>query len=274
MINELLKNVKVKLKQVTPDYEHEARLLVSFFAKISYRELLISDVTPSNKALAELDRAVKKRLTGYPLQYILGEWEFYGLPFFVGEGVLIPRADTEGLVQTCIDFANKRPLKILDLCSGSGCIAVSLAKKLPLCDVYAIEKSSDAISYLRKNVELNKVNVNIIHSDALVRDDSLPNFDVIVSNPPYLTKSDMGNLQREVQFEPPMALYGEKDGLYFYKTLTAVWSEKLNHHGLFAFEVGENQHAAVENIFIQNGYKTICNKYDLCDIIRVIVATK
>ena len=128
------------------------------------------------------------------MQYILGEWEFYGLPFYVGEGVLIPRQDTETLAETALDFAKRtdKP-KVLDLCSGSGCLAVTIAKNIPSADVTAVEISETAIGYIRKNAELNNVRVSIVSGDALRKEtaEKFSDADIIVCNPPYLTAEDM-----------------------------------------------------------------------------------
>ena len=221
-----------------------------------------------------LESIISKRKERYPLQYILGSWDFYGREFFVGEGVLIPRADTEIVVEKSLEFLrNKTNPKVLDLCSGSGCIAVTL--KLEKCDatVTAVEKSEKAFSYLTKNCDKLKACVNCILGDAFEcnTDDD---FDLIVSNPPYLTKEDMENLQQEVKSEPRMALYGEEDGLFFYRELTRIYSDKLKKGGMLIYEIGDGQHSSVEEILLQNGFKDISQTKDYNGIIRCVAGIK
>lgn len=263
----ILKNALVE------NYINESFELMFKFLNVTKNDVLLSKPIVCDERYNMLIEMTKKRSKGYPLQYILGEWEFYGLPFIVGEGVLIPRSDTETLVNCVVEYAKKREnknLKIVDLCSGSGCIAITLKNLLPECDIYAIEKSDKALYYLHKNVELNNKLINVLKDDVLNPKTDLSDFDVIVSNPPYLTKEDMDNLQLEVSYEPDMALYGEDDGLYFYRVIPKIWTNRLNKNGLLAFEIGQNQHDDVGKILLENGYNSICKKRDLCDIIRVV----
>lgn len=263
----ILKNALVE------NYINESFELMFKFLDITKNDVLLSKPFACDERYNTLIKMTKKRSKGYPLQYILGEWEFYGLPFIVGEGVLIPRSDTEILVNCVVEYAKNnrnKTLKIIDLCSGSGCIAITLKNLLPECDIYAIEKSDKALYYLHKNVELNNKSIKVLKDDVLNPKNDLSDFDVIVSNPPYLTKEDMENLQHEVSYEPDMALYGQEDGLYFYRTIPKIWTSRLNKNGLLAFEIGQNQHDDVEKILLQNGYNSICKKRDLCDIIRVV----
>lgn len=215
-----------------------------------------------------------QRAAGYPLQYLLGEWEFYGAAFSVGEGVLIPRADTETLCDRAISLLGERAAVALDLCSGSGCIAVTLARECPNSRVYAVEKSPEAYSYLQTNIRRNQVPVTAVCSDALAKEtpEKLPVCDMIVSNPPYLTAEDMALLQREVAFEPSMALFGGEDGLYFYRELTRRWKGRLRSGGWLLYEIGMGQENAVREILEENGLESVCTVQDLCGIIRVVGA--
>lgn len=167
---------------------------------------------------------VKKRSEGYPLQYLLGQWEFYGYPFKVNENVLIPRADTELIIENVLEICRKNNLtspKIADLCSGSGCIAITLKKQIPSAEVYAMEISKKAVEIIHSNAVLNNVEINIFNDDVLnPKTENLPIFDIIVSNPPYLTQQEMDTLQKEVTFEPSLALFGGADGLDFYRRMT------------------------------------------------------
>lgn len=223
---------------------------------------------------------LKRRLSGYPLQYLLGEWEFFGLPFPVGEGVLIPRQDTETLAELARDFLLERDpceRNTLDLCAGSGCIGVTLAR---LCgaNVKCVELSESAFVYLERAIALNGAEslVSAIHGDAagleLAREIK-GEFDLIVSNPPYLTEKDMRNLQTEVTYEPEMALYGGPDGLNVYRKILRVWTKRLKRGGVFAVEVGMGQERGVAEIFAENGLTAECVK-DTRGIYRVVYAVK
>ncbi len=227
------------------------------------------------ESAAEFRSLIQRRLSGEPLQYILGEWEFYGLPFAVGDGVLIPRQDTETLVELVIE---QNPIGMLcaDLCAGSGCVGISLAKQSG-CTVHSYELSEKAFSYLRQNVELNDVSdkVKPIFADVLSEEtlNAAPMYDIIVSNPPYLTSQDMRELQPEVQCEPEMALFGGEDGLDFYREMTALWMKRLKQGGLFAVEIGMGQEEDVMRIFRDNGLEADCRK-DMCGIYRVVFGRK
>ena len=195
---------------------------------------------------------VKRRANGEPLQYIIGEWEFMGLPFKVGRGVLIPRPETEILVEFSVDFLKDRDNPIVfDLCSGSGCIGISVAKLCPNVTVYSVEKSEKAFQYLLSNVELNRVkNVKPINGDIFDRSilsDITP--DLILSNPPYIRSSEIDGLQHEVKKEPVMALDGGSDGLLFYREIADFWIDKISDNGAVAVECGEDQTYEIATLF-------------------------
>lgn len=223
---------------------------------------------------------LKRRLSGYPLQYLIGEWSFYACDFKVGEGVLIPRQDTETIAELADDFLKKRPenkRKVLDLCAGSGCIGIVLAK-FRNADVMSVEKSEKAFGYISGNAALNGVSdkVTAVCGDIFSKDVQQKiggDFDVIVSNPPYLTGSDMENLQREVSFEPKEALYGGADGLEFYRRMIPEYIGRLKSGGLFAVEIGIGQDADVSKIFKKYGLSPQV-KNDLCGVKRVVYSVK
>ena len=225
---------------------------------------------------AEIRAKTERRLSGEPLQYILGEWEFYGLPFKVGEGVLIPRQDTETLVDVSLKFLNGRAGNkrlTLDLCAGSGCIGIALAK-LAGAEVMLVEKSERAFGYLRENILLNRVSAcGAVRGDVLNENTVCDKYDLIVSNPPYLTESDMRSLQREVEFEPKDALYGGTDGLDFYRSILEIYPKKLKRGGMLAVEIGIGQENAVSGIFRENGIEPRLEK-DMCGIYRVVYGVK
>lgn len=242
---------------------------------------------PENDA-DRLMSAAEKRCIGKPLQYILGRWEFFGRTFYVGEGVLIPRPDTEVLVEKVLEHFKSRgnfSPEICDLCSGSGCIAITLKKELPKATVHAVELSSEAMPYLIKNIRLNEADVKIIKGDVT---DSLliENFadqndigeyrkiDAIVSNPPYLTDREMEELSKEVKCEPELALRGGADGLKFYRIIACLWREILMDGGLIAFEIGWEQGETVRDILEKSGYENVSVHKDYAGNDRVVMGTK
>ena len=252
---ELLRLVK---KNIPSDFE--ARQLCEFVIKNGIED--------------KAEELSLKRKSGYPLQYILGEWDFFGRTFKVGEGVLIPRADTETLIETVLSTDCKKSV-ITDLCSGSGCIAVTLEKETG-AKVYALEKSEKAFGFLKENVAFNNSSVECILGDIFDDSvkDSVPKTDIIVCNPPYLTSDDMNALQTEVSFEPKEALSGGEDGLLFYRKVTSFWKEKIQDGGYIFYEIGKGQEKQVSEILMENGFCDIKYQEDLCKIIRVVYARK
>ncbi|MCI7767424.1 MAG: peptide chain release factor N(5)-glutamine methyltransferase [Oscillospiraceae bacterium] len=279
-IQELNNRLDSILKEV-PDKEFDKICLLEDLCGVT-REML---ATHPEKELTEAaaNSAVKgarRRAAGYPLQYILGKWEFYGRDFKVGEGVLIPRPDTETLIDEILSRLEKSdPHGILDLCSGSGCIAVTLAKELSGSRVYAVELSSEAFPYLVENVRANGADVKLLKGDVMngallenFRDtegEYLP-IDCIVSNPPYLTDKEMDELQKEVTFEPEMALYGGSDGLKFYRVIACLWKELLKKDGLMIFETGTEQADEVKKILAESGFTDTFTANDATGGVRVV----
>lgn len=185
--------------------------------------------------------------SGEPLQYVIGKWDFYESEFYVGKGVLIPRPETEELVQKVIDKAKSiNDCIIYDLCAGSGCIGISIAKACPNVAVYLVEKSADAMFYLLKNAE-GVENAKVICADIKVCPD-LPKADMIVSNPPYIKTENIRDLQPEVRYEPVMALDGGKDGLDFFRIINDNYACKLKDNGTLFLEIGEDQGKDVKKL--------------------------
>ncbi len=255
----------------------DARWLIEKAMGINSTQFALKkDKEVSKKAEVEFLSLIRRRIAGEPLQYILGEWEFMGYPFTVGEGVLIPRPETELLADFAKDvLKDKKAPVVFDLCSGSGCIAVSVAKLFPKAKVYAVEKSADAIAYLKKNVKLNKVkNVEIISGD--IADKRLLQGispDLILSNPPYIKSDELPTLQKEVQREPSMALDGGADGLDFYRILAQNWLCRLPINGVMAVECGEAQAEDISQLFFLSG-STPDTINDLSGIQRAVTAVK
>ena len=217
-----------------------------------------------------LEALLERRKKGEPLQYLLGEWEFYGLPFRVGEGVLIPRSDTEVLVDAARSFLSgyPRPL-LLDLCSGSGAVAVAVARHAPEARVIAVELSPAAFGYLEENIRLNGVAVQAILGDIYHYTPPL-RVDIITANPPYIPSADLESLQEEVRREPSAALDGGSDGLDFYRGITRRYAPFLTPEGALCFEVGAGQAEEVAGIMAAQGYRQITTRNDLSGIPRVI----
>lgn len=234
-----------------------------------------SDKELSNEEFNTLNAMVERRKNGEPIQYILGYWFFMGRKFFVDYGVLIPRDDTEVLVRECMSFFDKDSCpRILDLCSGSGIIAVTLKKYFKNAEISAVEKSDDAYSFLTKNCAENDADINCIYADLYdvydsFSDDSL---DLIVSNPPYIISDEIKTLQSEVQKEPTLALDGGKDGYDFYRGIIKLYSKKLKNNGRIAFEIGEGQYDYIKKLLTENGFSDVKPHLDLGMCIRAVTA--
>ncbi len=195
---------------------------------------------------------IARRISGEPLQYILGKWSFYGRDFLVGEGVLIPRPETEELVEQAVSVLQKHPRSVVfDLCAGSGCIGLTVAKEVPACTVYLFEKYDAAFAFLQKNAEALQVpNAHILQSDILT--DAPPKgvyADLLLSNPPYIPKSALADLQKEVCREPHTALDGGADGLCFYRAIRQKWLPFVKKSGMLLFECGDGQGRSIADLF-------------------------
>ena len=261
---------KKLLERASDEAENEAQILVSHILNVSKGALNYTNKQIDKK---EMEPLINRRLKGEPIQYILGKWSFYKGEFFVGEGVLIPRQDTETLVETAVEFLKgKENPRVIDLCSGSGCVAISIAADYPEAEIIACEKYQKAYSFLEKNIEFNKTK-NVIPMLLDITKKTLAKADLIVSNPPYITKEDMKNLQSEVKKEPETALFGGEDGLYFYRVIAGKWPPCLKKGGMLALEIGIGQEDAVKELLKKAGLKNIGTKKDLCGIQRVVFGT-
>lgn len=270
---ELYFNIKKILEQENVESaEFESMCIVEDIFDMKLEKIFLKDVAATKEQQLKAENIVSRRVNGEPLQYLLGKWEFCGLDFFVGEGVLIPRQDTETLIETVLKLPLPENPKIIDLCSGSGCIGITLEKFIKNSDVTAIELSDKAAVYLEKNMRLNNSKMKLIIADATAEETAkkFSGIDLLVCNPPYLTLKDMTELQREVTFEPEAALYGGEDGLNFYKTLTKIWKNSLSANGKIVYEIGIGQEDDVINILKENNFTDIKTTDDLCNITRVV----
>lgn len=252
------------------DAEQNARELLLGISGLSRFSLMLSADQPVDPAVeAQYRRRIARRKQRYPLQYLLGEWDFYGLTLKVGEGVLIPRPETELLVEITLDFLKQkkmdRPVQIWDLCAGSGCVGIAIAANCENCRVFSLEKSETAFSYLQENIKLCGLSkcVTPVPGDLLAGPAALPKDlpyepDIIVSNPPYIPAAELPGLQPEVQFEPSMALDGGKDGLMFYRAIASLWLPKLAANGLAVLECAEDQGTEIAGLFRKVSSKVRC----------------
>lgn len=218
---------------------------------------------------------VNRVIEGEPLQYILGEWEFMGLPFIVGEGVLIPRPETEALCELAVAFIKGIAAPVVfDLCAGSGCIGISVAKLCPNAKVFLFEKSPMALRYCQENIQRNHAqNVELVSWDVFEKYDPNCMADVILSNPPYIPTRVLPTLQTQVQQEPPMALDGGEDGLSFYRIIAAHWLNCLRPGGLLGVEHGEEQAEQVMRLFA-SGLTSIRSIPDLAGLDRLVTGKR
>lgn len=257
------------------DYVFESKQIIKHITGYTNTQILTNYTQPlTDFQQNNLTAIIKQRLIRYPLQYIFGKWNFFGYEFFVGPGVLIPRSDTETLIDVCLEKIKtlKNPC-VLDLCTGTGCIGITLKKECENADVTLVEKFDEALAYVQKNAVHNNADVKILKGDVLNGDGGDGVYDLIVSNPPYINGGDMANLQPEVTFEPKTALSGGEDGLTFYREITARYKNSLKKGGTLAFEVGINQARDVAEIMERNGFTQINTRCDYNEIDRVVFGT-
>ena len=256
-----------------------ARNLISLYSGqtqeyiLSNREMYASEETCEQTALA-----VKRLLKGEPLAYVLGEWEFYGLPLYVNENVLIPRDDTVPVATLAINQAIFLPSapRILDLCTGSGCIGLAVASRINDARVTLADISKEALAVAKKNIARNKLSgrVSCVQADALHPAPAfLGKFDMIVSNPPYITGEDMPLLEDSVKlYEPHLALFGGEDGLDFYRSIAKNFTSALKPGGFLCLEFGDDQGDDVCRILEENGYTILERSRDYNDRERAVLA--
>lgn len=242
--NELVKEITEKLKVGGIDEPAEAEWIVSLTLGVK-RDELNSEAKVSPALTEKVYNLTRERLTGRPLWYCVGDTEFYGYKIKVDERVLIPRPETERLVETALGVINKDSA-VLDLCTGSGAIAIAVKKESD-ATVTAADISEDALAVAKENAELNSADIEFIKSD-MFEDLKGRSFDVIISNPPYINKADMENLQNEVKFEPELALFGGEDGLDYYRTIAKYAPKFLNKGGALFMEIGYDQAEAVTKL--------------------------
>lgn len=257
------------------DYVFEAKQIIKHVTGCSNAQILAKYTQPiTDFKQNNLTAIIKQRLIRYPLQYIIGRWNFFGREYFVGPGVLIPRSDTETLIDVCLkNLKGKEKPRVLDLCAGSGCIGLTIKGECSSAEVTLVEKYEEALNYTVKNALHNNLDVKILKGDVLETEGADGEYDLIVSNPPYITDQDMKELQPEVKFEPTTALEGGPDGLKFYRHIAKEYKKHLAPSGVLAFEVGLGEAESVAEILRQNGFENVGFRKDYCDIDRVVFGT-
>ena len=276
-IQELLEQGRRKL-ELKEDANLIAKIILSYFLKKDKSYLMIHKEEEVNSNIQKhYEEAIKKIANGYPMQYITHKQAFMKLEFYVDENVLIPRPDTEILVEEILNrVGQEESIQILDMCTGSGAIGISLAKYLPNAKVSMVDVSRKALEVATRNAKEIGVEkqVKLIHSN-MFQEMIDRTFDVIVSNPPYIETETMLGLEQEVQQEPKMALDGGEDGLDFYRILAKTSTSFLKQDGMLALEIGYNQKESVIKLLEKNGnYKGIVCRQDLAGNDRVILAKR
>lgn len=288
LLKTLRENFYTSLKDVYPDTEIQSffNLLAECYLKMKRVEVTLNLFVPvSGKKVEKFDNAILRLKNHEPIQYVIGVTEFYGMPFKVTPSTLIPRPETEELVQWVIDAAKSKSelLSILDIGTGTGCIAISLAKNLPDATVYAVDVSKKALTVAKTNAKLNKVEIGFVELDVLNWKTEVSNlelehltFDIIVSNPPYVRQLEKKLMNANVlQHEPGLALFVEdNDPLVFYRTITEFAIAHLKNEGQLFFEI--NQYLGVEMLQLLNnfGFKNVELKKDIFGNDRLVLGTK
>ena len=282
-LQELIQNSKHELDSLNvEDADIKLKILIEYVFKISKEKLILKYKDEiNNKKVEEFRKLLKKLENGIPIQYIINNQEFMGLNFYVDENVLIPQPDTEILVEEVIKYCNelrnnesedketnkdykeniekepiinkedkninKKTIKILDLCTGSGIIGISIYKYLENVEIYASDISQKALNIAEKNTNLNNAKINFINSD-MFENIHIKDFDIIVSNPPYIESKVIESLSKEVQNEPKLALDGGEDGLKFYRSILENANDYLRKNGAIFLEIGYDQKEKIEEI--------------------------
>ena len=282
-LQELIQNSKYELDSLNvEDADIKLKILIEYVFKISKEKLILKYKDEiNNKKVEEFRNLLKKLENGIPIQYIINNQEFMGLNFYVDEDVLIPQPDTEVLVEEVIKYCNelrnnepedketnkdykeniekepiinkedkninKKTIKILDLCTGSGIIGISIYKYLENVEIYASDISQKALNIAEKNTNLNNAKINFINSD-MFENIHIKDFDIIVSNPPYIESKVIKSLSKEVQNEPKLALDGGEDGLKFYRSILENANDYLRKNGAIFLEIGYDQKEKIEEI--------------------------
>lgn len=251
------------------DAKNDAWLLLAAACKIDHTFYYMHmDEDMDSEQVKEYESLIKKRAERIPLQYITGEQEFMGMNFHVNSNVLIPRQDTETLVEQALKRVQPG-MHILDMCTGSGCVLISILKNAPGTTGLGCDVSKQALIVAKENAKQNDVFAEFERSDLF--ENVIDKFDMIVSNPPYIRSDVIPTLMQEVaQFEPVLALDGKEDGLYFYRRIVSESREYLNEGGMLLFEIGYDQGQEVSDMMKEAGFSDVCVIQDLARNDRVV----
>ena len=278
--NDLYLDVRQRLRESGVEASTlEARELVCFGTGKSREELQRdSRLYASPEREAQVRRLVERRMAGEPVAYLIGEWEFYGLPLDISQDVLIPRADTEVLAEQAIAYIQTLgECRVLDLCAGSGCVGLAIASQTPQARVVLGEIDDSALKICRQNIRRNNLSARVMPIQMDAREKparSLGEFQCIVSNPPYIPTGDIAGLEASVRdYEPHMALDGGADGMDFYRSIAEQWKEALAPGGRIYFEVGIGQADAVLRLMRSHGFGDLQIIKDHHKIPRVVLGT-
>lgn len=278
MIN-LVKYIKSELSAFYDPREAESFLSIILYETLgitTQKRLMGGALELSDEKLDEINAVIERLKRHEPIQYIFGKTEFYGLDFTLTTDVLIPRPETEELVEWIIQSVGNKPLKILDVGTGSGCIAVSLAKNLPLVELSAIDVSAEAIAVAEANARRNGVNVGFLQKNILEAEAIDGTFDVIASNPPYVLDSEREDMERNVlEHEPHLALFvPDSDPLRFYRKIGELAFQSLREGGLLFFEINSRFGSETKAMLQKIGFKEVIVKKDISERDRFVKCTK
>ncbi|MBP1753613.1 MAG: hypothetical protein H6Q59_11 [Firmicutes bacterium] len=272
-LKQLLQTGRELLKQQgIADANVDAWYLLTHVFGLTRTDLLLKGDMQADEGKSNLYmELIKRRSNHVPLQHITGSQEFMGLEFYVNEDVLVPRQDTEILVSEVLKICEQK--SVLDMCTGSGCIIISLALLGNLTEAVGVDLSEKALTVAAKNVDKHKAQVKLIQSDLFSEVEG--SFDILVSNPPYIPSGDIPELMPEVKdFEPMLALDGSEDGLAFYRRISKRSKNHLKQGGLIFYEIGHNQGEAVKRILETEGFTDVTIKKDLSGLDRVVSARR
>jgi release factor glutamine methyltransferase len=277
--NELLRKVSEKLEAVYDKQEAQsmAFLLLENLFLLSRSQILAGEEIADPEKEKLLYLYIERLLQSEPIQYIIGHTEFYGNQFEVNPSVLIPRPETEELVDLVIsENKNLSPLSIVDIGTGSGCIPISLKKALPLAEVFAVDISDKALVTAKRNASLNKVEITFLEKNILLPESSLPSATIIVSNPPYVMEKEKKQMQKNVLgHEPHLALFVDnRDPLVFYRVITEKATKYLLPGGKLYFEINEQFGNETADLLIQAGFKEVKILKDLNGKDRIVRGKK
>ena len=245
------------LKDITENAEFEAIQLMCYVLNLTKNQLILDkSVELKGEQICQLDSLIKRRTEREPIQYIIGEWEFFGYKMFCGKGCLIPRPETEMLVDMAIKCAPENGA-FLDLCTGSGCISTALLLERKDITGNCVDVSEEALKYAQKNIMYYNLQDRLnVYCEDINDFEPVQKFNLIISNPPYIKSCDMKGLSPEVKNEPKIALDGGEDGLVFYRQIVKKYEKFLTDNGVFLFEVGYDIADGVKEILNLAGYDT------------------